>query len=266
MPDTRATTPPNRSERAVRDHDGRVALITGGGRGFGAAFGHALAALGAQVILLDVDGAAANAAAAAIVAAGGSARGAVADVNDESAVQAVVDSIVAAHGGIDILVNNAGLHSQAYNEPMSVSGVAKLRRLFDVNVMGTIVCTLAAAPAMRGRAGASIVNISSAAADACSTPYGISKLAVRGITVAAAKELGPLGIRVNAIAPGLIFTDTIRAELPEQVVAAVRRSQVLDLEGEERDVVEALLYLVSDRARFVTAETLRVGGGLSIQV
>ena len=101
---------------------------------------------------------------------------------------------------------------------MANSGVDKLRMLFDVNLMGTIICTLAAAPAMKDRPGASIVNISSAAADGCQTAYGISKLAVRGVTVTSARELGADGIRVNAIAPGLIFTDTIRAELPEAVV------------------------------------------------
>ena len=249
-----------------REHAGHVAIITGGGRGFGKAFGHALAERGAHVVLADIDASAADEAAAEIVAAGGAATPWRCDVNDEQQVAAMVADIVADHGGIDILINNAGLHSQAFNEPMANSGVDKLRMLFDVNLMGTIICTLAAAPAMKDRPGASIVNISSAAADGCQTAYGISKLAVRGITVTSARELGADGIRVNAIAPGLIFTDTIRAELPEAVVNVVKATQLIDLEGEERDVVEAMLFLVSDRARFVTAETLRVGGGMSIHV
>jgi 3-oxoacyl-[acyl-carrier protein] reductase len=248
------------------EHDGRIAVITGGGRGFGTAFGHALARRGAVVVLADIDEPAAIDAAAAISATGATAVPFGCDVNDEQQVGAMVAELAARYGGIDILINNAGLHSQTYNEPMANSGVDKLRRLFDVNVMGTIICTLAAAPLMKGRPGASIVNISSAAADACQTAYGISKLAVRGVTVTTARELGPDGIRVNAIAPGLIFTDTIRAELPPAVVDVVKRTQVIDVEGEEVDVVEAMLYLVSERARFVTAETLRVGGGLSIHV
>jgi 3-oxoacyl-[acyl-carrier protein] reductase len=89
---------------------------------------------------------------------------------------------------------------------------------------------------------------------------------VRGITVASAHELGPSGIRVNAIAPGLVFTDTIRAELPADVVERVKAEQLIDVEGREEDVVEAMLFLVSERARFVTAETVRVGGGLAVQV
>jgi len=249
-----------------REHAGRVAIITGGGRGFGKAFGHALAERGAHVVLADIDASAADDAAVEIVAAGGAATACRCDVNDEHQVATMVADIVADHGGIDILINNAGLHSQAFNEPMANSGVDKLRMLFDVNLMGTIICTLAAAPAMKDRPGASIVNISSAAADGCQTAYGISKLAVRGVTVTSARELGADGIRVNAIAPGLIFTDTIRAELPEAVVNVVKATQVIDREGEERDVVEAMLFLVLDRAKFVTAETLRVGGGLSIHV
>jgi 3-oxoacyl-[acyl-carrier protein] reductase len=243
-----------------------VALITGGGRGFGKAFGRALAERGAHTVLLDVDGAAGDDAAAEIRSAGHSAEAVVADVTDEGGIRATVDDIVARRGGLDILINNAGLHSQAFNEPMAASGVEKLRGLFDVNVLGTIICTLAAAPAMRDRAGASIVNISSAAADSCRTAYGVSKLAVRGITVASAHELGPSGIRVNAIAPGLVFTDTIRAELPADVVERVKAEQLIDVEGREEDVVEAMLFLVSERARFVTAETVRVGGGLAVQV
>ena len=249
-----------------REHEGRVAVITGGGRGFGRAFGHALAARGAHVALADIDEAAGERTATEIAAAGGSAAAYLCDVNDEAGVGAMIDDLTERHGGVDILINNAGLHSQTFNEPMANSGVDKLRTLFDVNLMGTIICTLATAPAMKGRPGAAIVNISSAAADGCQTAYGISKLAVRGITVTSARELGGDGIRVNAIAPGLIFTDTIRDELPREVVDVVKATQVIDRDGEERDVVEAMLFLVSDRAKFVTAETLRVGGGLSIHV
>lgn len=248
------------------EHEGRVAVITGGGRGFGKAFGHALAAQGATVALVDIDEDAANDAAAEIIAVGGSAFAYPCDVNDEDGVTAAMLDIAARCGGIDILINNAGLHSQTFNEPMANSGIAKLRSLFDVNLMGTIICTLAAAPMMKARPGASIVNISSAAADGCQTAYGVSKLAVRGLTATCAHELGGDGIRVNAIAPGLIFTDTIRAELPQEVVDVVKATQVIDRDGEESDVVEAMLFLVSERAKFVTAETLRVGGGLSIHV
>ncbi len=247
-------------------HQGKVAVITGGGRGFGKAFGTALAARGAHVVLADIDAGAAEAAAAEIAAVGGSASAAACDVADEAGVAAMIDEIAATRGGIDILVNNAGLHSAAYNKPSADIGIAGLRRLFDVNVMGVYICSLAAAPAMSGRPGAAIVNISSSAAYANRAAYGVSKLAVRGVTVQLAREFAADGIRVNAIAPGLIFTDTIRAELSRDVVTQVMGQQILPREGEEQDIVDALLFLVSPAASFVTGETLRVTGGFALSV
>ena len=247
-------------------HQGKVAVITGGGRGFGKAFGTALAARGAHVVLADIDGAAAEAAAAEIAGKGGSASGAACDVADEAGVAAMIGETAERHGGIDILVNNAGLHSAAYNKPSAELGIASLRRLFDVNVIGTYICSLAARPAMSGRAGAAVVNISSSAAYASRTAYGVSKLAVRGVTTQLAREFAADSIRVNAIAPGLIFTDTIRSELAPEVVKRVMGQQILQREGEEQDIVDALLFLVSPAASFVTGETLRVTGGFALSV
>jgi NAD(P)-dependent dehydrogenase (short-subunit alcohol dehydrogenase family) len=247
------------------EHHGKVAFITGGGRGFGKAFGAALSARGAHVVLADIDGAAAEAAAAELTAAGGSVTGMACDVADEAAVEAVVGEVAERHGGLDILVNNAGLHA-AYNRPFTELGLANVRRVLDVNVMGVVICSLAAQKAMRGRAGAAIVNISSSAAYANRSIYGVSKLAVRGLTVSFAREFAADGIRVNAIAPGLIFTDTVRAELSEAEAKRVLGEQILQREGEERDIVEALLYLVSSKASFVTGETLRVTGGFALSV
>ena len=244
----------------------RMAFITGGGRGFGKAFGQALAQRGARVVLADIDPVAGEQAAAELRANGGKAEAVVCDVANEEQVEHAINQVAANHGGIDILINNAGLHSAAYNEPLAVSGIAKLRRLFDVNLMGVIICSMAARKAMSGRPGAAILNISSAAAYGCQTAYGVSKLAVRGLTVTLAGDFREDGIRVNAIAPGLIFTDTIRAELSPELVSAVKKQQILDREGEEKDIVEAMLYLCSARASFITGETLRVSGGFTLQV
>jgi 3-oxoacyl-[acyl-carrier protein] reductase len=111
-----------------------------------------------------------------------------------------------------------------------------------------------------------VVNISSSAAYANRAAYGVSKLAVRGVTAQLAREFAADGIRVNAIAPGLIFTDTIRAELARDELARVMGQQILPREGEERDIVDALLFLVSPAASFVTGETLRVSGGFALSV
>ncbi|WP_405624878.1 SDR family oxidoreductase [Streptomyces sp. NBC_00016] len=251
--------------RPKGEHEGKVALVTGGGRGFGKAFGEALSAHGAHVVLADIDGAAAAEAAAELTARGASATAVTCDVADEAEVGAVVDGVAERHGGLDILVNNAGLHA-AYNRPFTELGLAKVRRVLDVNVMGVIICSLAAREAMKGRAGASVVNISSSAAYANRSIYGVSKLAVRGLTVSFAREFAADGIRVNAIAPGLIFTDAVRAELSAAEADRVLGEQILRREGEEQDVVEALLHLVSSRASFVTGETLRVTGGFALSV
>jgi NAD(P)-dependent dehydrogenase (short-subunit alcohol dehydrogenase family) len=241
----------------------RVAVITGGGRGFGKAFGTALAARGAHAVLVDIDGSVAEAAAAEIRNGGGRATGLAGDVTDEARMGEVMAQAAGVNGGVDVLINNAGLHSHEYGQPILSMGLAKVKRLFDVNVMGVVCCTLAALPHMKGRAGASIVNISSSAAYMHGSAYGDSKLAVSGLTITFARELGREGIRVNAIAPGLILTDTIAAELPPETRARVKAMQTLDDDGREEDIVEAMLFLTSPQAKFVTGETLRVTGGMA---
>ena len=237
----------------------RVAVITGGGRGFGKAFGAALAGQGVAVALVDRDATAVQAAAAEI---GPLATPFTGDVTDEMQINAIMSQMAQTHGGIDILINNAGLHSHEYSRPLAELGLEKIRRLFDVNVMGTVACTLAAAPFMAGRKGASIINIASAAAFQ-GGGYGTSKLAVIGLTMTFARELAADGIRVNAIAPGIILTDTIRNELAPETLTRIKSMQYLPDDGAEQDIVDAMLYLTSPQARFVTGETLRVTGGFA---
>jgi NAD(P)-dependent dehydrogenase (short-subunit alcohol dehydrogenase family) len=245
---------------------GRAAVITGGGRGFGKAFGTALAARGAHVVLVDIDGGVAETAAAEIRAGGGAATGLAGDVTDEARMGEVMAHAAAISGGVDILINNAGLHSHEYGQPILKMGLAKVKRLFDVNVIGVITCTLAAAPHMKGREGASIINISSSAAFMHGSAYGDTKLAVSGLTITFARELAPEGVRVNAIAPGLMLTETIAAELPPETKARVKAMQILQDDGKEEDIVDAMLFLTSPQARFITGETLRVTGGMAAGV
>jgi NAD(P)-dependent dehydrogenase (short-subunit alcohol dehydrogenase family) len=119
---------------------------------------------------------------------------------------------------------------------------------------------------MKGRAGASIINISSSAAYMSGSAYGDTKLAVSSLTITFARELAADGVRVNAIAPGLMLTDTIAAELPPETKARVKAMQILPDDGKEEDIVEAMLFLTSPRAKFITGETLRVTGGMAAGV
>lgn len=243
-----------------------TAVITGGGRGFGKAFGHALAAEGAHAVLIDIDGAVAEAAAAEIRATGGQATGLAGDVTDEARMTEVMAQAAAINGGIDVMINNAGLHSDEYGQPIFKLGLAKTRRLFEVNVIGVITCTVTAAPYMRGRPGASMVNISSSAAHMHGSAYGDTKLAVAGLTITFARELGPDGIRVNAISPGLMLTETVKAELPAATQARVKAMQFIPDDGVEEHIVDAMMFLTSPEAKFITGETLRVTGGMAAGV
>ncbi len=244
----------------------RTALITGGGRGLGKAFGIALAKQGAHAVLVDVDGNMAEEAAGEIRRNGYAATGIAGDVTDESRMAQIMSQAAALQGGIDILINNAGLHSREYGQPIFTLGLSKVRRLFEVNVMGVIGCTIAAAPYMRGREGGSIINIASSAAHMHGSAYGDTKLTVAALTITFARELGPDGIRVNAISPGLMLTETIAAELPAETKARVKAGQALQVDGNEQHVVDAMMFLTSPKAKFITGETLRVTGGLAAGV
>jgi 3-oxoacyl-[acyl-carrier protein] reductase len=242
--------------------DGRTAVITGGAIGFGRAFARALVAEGANVALADIDASAAEGTAAELVSGGGEAIAVECDVADADQVDAAVATTVDRFGGIDILINNAGLHLTKYNQPFGMLSRNEIRGLFDVNVIGVINVTLACRESMRQRGGGAVLNISSMAGYMSATPYAVSKLAVRGLTVAFATELAPDRIRVNAIAPGLMNTESALADLPRPLIDEfVHERQLVHRLGTMGDVVSAMLYLCSDEASFITGETLKVSGG-----
>ncbi|MDP7704558.1 MULTISPECIES: SDR family NAD(P)-dependent oxidoreductase [unclassified Mycobacterium] len=246
---------------------GKTAFITGAAAGLGRAFARALAARGAGVVIADIDIASAAQVAAELTSQGAQSIAVPCDVADEYQVDAAVAVATETLGGVDILINNAGRHLMKYNQPFGALSRADLRGMFDVNVMGVINCTLACRDSMRGRGGGVVLNMSSAAGYSSSTPYGVSKLAVRGLTVAFASELSPDLIRVNAIAPGMTNTESALADVPRPLV----EDYVHDLQLVHRlctmdDVVAAMLYLCSDDASFITGETLKVSGGFPLSV
>jgi 3-oxoacyl-[acyl-carrier protein] reductase len=211
---------------------------------------------------VDIDTETAERTAAELTSQGARAIAVSCDVADEHQVDSAVAVTIERFGGIDILINNAGLHLTKYNQPFGVLSRADVRGLFDVNVIGVINCTLACRDSMRDRGGGVVLNISSMAGFMNISPYGVSKLAVRGLTVAFASELAPDRIRVNGIAPGLMNTENALAELPHSLIDdIVRERQLVHRLGTMEDVVSAMLYLCSDEASFITGETLKVSGG-----
>jgi NAD(P)-dependent dehydrogenase (short-subunit alcohol dehydrogenase family) len=245
----------------------RVAFVTGGATGLGRAFAQAIVAEGGSVVLADVDISAAEATAAAMCSGGATALAVPCDVADEDSVAEAVDRVIGQVGGIDVLVNNAARHLKKYNQGFSKLTHQEIRGLFDVNLLGIVNCSLACQTSMRERGGGAIVNMSSLAGYTAASAYGVTKLAVRGLTIAFAHDFAGDNIRVNAVAPTLTPTESVLAEFSdEHFEKSVAERQLIRRRATMDDVVNTMLYLCSEKASFITGETIRVtgGGGLSI--
>ncbi|SCW90527.1 3-oxoacyl-[acyl-carrier protein] reductase [Sphingobium faniae] len=244
--------------------EGQTVFVTGAARGIGEVLATAFAAEGAHVAIADIDGDAASTAARRI---GGRAIGLRCDVAERASVESAMAQTQKQFGGMDILVNNAGLHTRHYNRPVTVVPQDAWERMLKVNVLGLVNCATMAAPLLRQRGGGVILNMSSVSGFDLSTAYGVTKLAVRGLTVALAEELAPQNTRVNAIAPGLIHTDTIVGDMDEGATEAfIEQRQLIRRAGMPTDLTGAALFLCSGEAGFITGETLMVGGGFARRV
>ncbi|MEG3123646.1 SDR family NAD(P)-dependent oxidoreductase [Sphingomonas sp. GB1N7] len=242
--------------------DGRVALVTGASRGLGRGIAERLAREGAKVAVIDLKQPWAQATLDAIVAAGGQGIALAADVSDRETVHSAVAETVAALGGLDILVNNAMWNSYG---PIDAITPATFKRMAGVGMAGVAWGIQAAAPAMRARGGGSIVTIGSMAGRlgmAGAMLYCGVKGAVDAMTRSASVELGPDGIRVNAVAPSTVATEGVRAILSEATFARRVADTPMRRLGEVEDIAEAVLWLVSDRSRFVTGQSIAVDGGI----
>ena len=240
----------------------KVALVTGGSRGIGRATAVALAAEGADVVISYTSNEeAAQSTVEAIRAAGGKADMKRFDVGDPAACKQAVDEIVAEKGGLHVLVNNAGV---------SIDGLLvrykdeDLERIFRTNVFGSFYLARAAArPMMKARFGRIIMmgSVVGAMGNTGQAAYSATKSALDGMAKSMAKELASRNITVNVIAPGFIATDmtsTMNEEMKKALLASIPSGEM----GRGEDIADAVLFLSSDRARYITGHVLHVNGGL----
>lgn len=256
---------------------GRVALVTGAGRGLGRAYALRLARLGADVVINDIRLDAAKEFDEALSAAtvmdeckafGVRSIGIVADVGKKAEVDAMVARTVAELGSLDILVCNAGGQLRPATDGRADAATMPeddVRFLLDVNLMSTIFCCQAAAREMKKRGWGRIVNASSTAAYGGGglVAYGIGKAGIVRFTRALARELGPFGIRANAIAPALIGTSRAFAQFPERKHAG--KDIPLRRVGDPEDAAKVVEFLVTDLSDYVTGQVIAICGGLSLQ-
>jgi 3-oxoacyl-[acyl-carrier protein] reductase len=239
---------------------GRVAVVTGAARGIGFAVAETLAESGARVVLADVDGPGAGQAAVALREAGFEAIAVGCDVTDEAQVDTLLSESVAAFGAVDVMVNNAGITRDATLRRMSLSD---FRAVVDVHLVGAWLGTRAAAAIMREQRRGSIVNMSSISGkvgNVGQTNYSAAKAALVGLTKAAAKELAHVGVRVNAVQPGLIrtpMTEAMREDIWQQKLAEIPMGRA----GEPGEVAATVLYLASDLSSYITGTVHEVTGG-----
>lgn len=240
--------------------DGKVAVVTGAAAGIGRAVAELFAAAGAAVLVSDLDGDAAAVVAESIRSAGGNAAATACDVTNESDLIKLVDLAVAEFGGVDVLVNNAGGGGpKPFDMPM-----ADFEWAYRLNVFSTFRLTQLCAGRMRPRGGGAVLNISSMAGENTNSKmasYASSKAAVNHLTRNIAYDLGPMNIRVNAIAPGAIKTHALSTVLTPEIEQHMLAKTPLARLGQPDDIAYAALFLCSPAASWVSGQILTVSGG-----
>ena len=242
--------------------DGRSVLITGGGTGIGKGCAQHFLAHGATVTIAGPDGEVLESAATELRDATGNdaVRTAVCDVTEEELVHRAVTT-AAEDGGLDVLVANAGT---AWPGPVQMMDKAQWHFAYDVNVVGTALCIKHASTVMRAHGAGSVVAISSVEAlraNRFMPTYNVTKSALDTLVACAARELGPVGIRVNGVRPGVVLTEAVRAQLTESSVQAGLRQTYLGRLGTPADIANAVVFFASDLAGFVNGQVLPVDGG-----
>jgi len=249
-------------QRISIDLTDQVAIVTGAARGLGREIAQSLAAAGAKVACVDVNKETLAEAVATIEAVGGVAEAIACDVTDSDRVTEVVRGVADKWGGLQILVNNAGITRDNVIMRMKDD---QWDSVIAINLRGTFLFTRAAAkPMMKGRRGR-IINIASVSGlmgNPGQANYSASKAGVIGLTRTVARELAGRNITVNAVAPGFIATE-MTAALGEEILAEVKKQIPLGRLGQPRDIADAVLFLASEAAEFITGQVLTVDGGLT---
>jgi 3-oxoacyl-[acyl-carrier protein] reductase len=244
---------------------GRVAVVTGAARAIGRETAEVLAARGATIVSIDlVD---ADTLVESVTSHGGSAVSLVADVAEEEAVETAFREVLDRFGRVDVLVNNVGQFADVERRAFWEIPTEEWDRLMAVNVRSVFLCSRAAASPMREAKSGRIVNLASNVVTfgmANLMHYVASKAAVIGMTRSMARELGPFGIAVNAVAPGLVTTEITVRTVPEEYRRLVAQGQCLQEAILPSDIAEAVAYLAGPAARMVTGQTLLVNGGASM--
>ena len=240
--------------------EGKVAIVTGAGGGIGEAYAKGLAAHGAKVVIAEIHKENGARAAEAIRAEGGDAVYVEVDVGSEESTARMAEQVIDLHGGIDFLVNNAAIFGDMKLDSLLNVDWDYYEKFMNVNMNGALLCTRACFRSMKERGGGAVVNQSSTAAWMGVGYYGLAKLGINGVTHCLAKELGPQGIRVNAIAPGPTQTEAL-AKTAGDFIKNMIPQLALQRLGEPADLVETCLFLLSDGARWLTGQIINVDGG-----
>ena len=243
--------------------ENKICIVTGAANGIGLATAQKFSDEGALAIICDMNQEQVDAAVKKIVDAGGRAEGYVLNVTDRASIDLVVAALIARHGRIDVLINNAGITKDARLVNMTEQ---QFDAVIDVNLKGVFNCTQAVVPHMLKAGKGSIVSASSVVGlygNFGQTNYAATKFGVIGMTMTWARELGPKGIRVNAVCPGFVETG-ILATIPEDVLKGMQERSWLRRLGQPEELANVYAFLASDESSYINGIALEASGGISL--
>lgn len=245
----------------------KVAIITGGGQGLGRAYAHTMAENGAKVVIAEINEEKAAQVVQELKEKNFEAIAIKVDVSNEESTRRMAEEVIQTWGQVDILVNNAAYFSSIQMKPFEEISVDEWDLAMAVNLRGAFLCCKAVVPYMKQRRSGSIVNVTSATVLE-GRPYYLhyvsSKAGIIGLTRALAREIGEFGINVNTLSPGLTLTEVPRTTINESSIQGAISRQSIRRSGQAQDMCGAVLFLVSEQAKYITGQMLNVDGGSSM--